>query len=386
MTMHLTMVILCLVTMLYQVGGSCEERCGGGHRTLCRYFCEPAVYQHRTADQSDKKNEKPVTYRSREVKEGIEGLFEILNQLDRELSKKIPKPEAKIVNGRPAYEGQFPFVASLKIRNINRYMHFCGGSAISTSHILTAAHCVVAVRTQSLFVSIGDHTVSKKDTYERVIQADKIIIHEDFDGSNFENDIAIIKLKTPFKPHNARQTIHRMADKDMLQNMINENHRPNLTVLGWGSVYEGGPAAKILNFVEVPYIDHATCRAAMNPYEVFDGMLCAGDIEAGKIDACQGDSGGPIVTRKDSSRDDAQSRTFLFDLGVKDANNFLKPSKYEDYNFDYSFEDPNQTIIDHGWELAGLVSWGIGCAQPGYAGIYTNVAYYKEWIAENLDK
>jgi len=86
---------------------------------------------------------QPVTYRTREVKEGIEGLFEILNQLDKELSKKIPKPEAKIVNGRPAYEGQFPFVASLKIRNINRYMHFCGGSAISTLHILTAAHCVV---------------------------------------------------------------------------------------------------------------------------------------------------------------------------------------------------------------------------------------------------
>ena len=102
---------------------------------------------------------QPVTYRSREVKEGIAGLFEILNQLDTELSKKIPKPEGKIVNGRPAFEGQFPFVASLKIRNINRcvtiiniiphhttllrYMHFCGGSAISTSHILTAAHCVV---------------------------------------------------------------------------------------------------------------------------------------------------------------------------------------------------------------------------------------------------
>jgi len=364
------------------VGGSCEERCGGGHHALCRYFCAPPVYQHRTKDQSDKKDQQPLKYKSREVEEGFEGLFTILNQLDKELSKKVAKPEFKIVNGLPASPGEFPFVASLKIKNINRYMHFCGGAAISTSHILTAAHCVAAVRTRSLYVSVGDHNVSKKDKYERVIKAEKIIIHKDFDASNFENDIAIIKLKTPFTLHNARQTIQRMADKDMLQNLINENHKPNLTVLGWGSLYEGGPSAKELNFVELPFIDHGICRAAMSPYEVFDGMLCAGDIEKGKIDACQGDSGGPIVYRKDS----LQPRTFLFNLGIQDVDSFLKHSKYEDYNFDYSFEDPNQTIIDHGWEIAGLVSWGIGCAQPGYAGIYTNVAYYEQWIAENMDK
>ena len=96
----------------------------------------------------------------------------------------------------------------------------------------------------------------------------------------------------------------------MLQNLFNENQTPNLTVLGWGSLSEGGSSAKVLNYVKLPYIDHGTCKAAMNPYEVFDGMLCAGDIELGKIDACQGDSGGPIVYRKVSGKQKSSANTF----------------------------------------------------------------------------
>lgn len=41
--------------------------------------------------------------------------------------------------------------------------------------------------------------------------------------------------------------------------------------------------------------------------------------------------------------------------------------------------DPN--MRDH-WILAGIVSFGLGCARPGELGAYTNVAYYLSWITE----
>lgn len=61
-------------------------------------------------------------------------------------------------------------------------------------------------------------------------------------------------------------------------------------------------------------------------------MFCAGFTTGGK-DSCSGDSGGPIV---DSSK-----------------------------------------------VLQGLVSWGNGCAEANYAGVYTRVGQFVDWINAN---
>ena len=70
---------------------------------------------------------------------------------------------------------------------------------------------------------------------------------------------------------------------------------------------------------------------------ITDKMLCAGYSQGG-VDACQGDSGGPLVcSRKDGS-----------------------------------------------WALVGVTSFGKGCAQKSYYGVYTDTRKYKKWIADNL--
>jgi secreted trypsin-like serine protease len=38
------------------------------------------------------------------------------------------------------------------------------------------------------------------------------------------------------------------------------------------------------------------------------------------------------------------------------------------------------TFVNGVWQLHGLTSYGIGCALPGYPGVYTRVSYYINWI------
>jgi secreted trypsin-like serine protease len=62
------------------------------------------------------------------------------------------------------------------------------------------------------------------------------------------------------------------------------------TTIGWGRTFEGGPASPILLKVRVPLVSDATCRQhypGLTPQ-----MLCADTVGLG---SCQGDSGGALL-------------------------------------------------------------------------------------------
>ena len=102
------------------------------------------------------------------------------------------------------------------------------------------------------------------------------------------------------------------------------------TVTGFGALSEGGPQATKLMKADVPIVDNKKCSENYGP--ISDLKLCAG-YDQGKIDSCQGDSGGPLVC-------------------LENGKAFL----------------------------AGVVSYGIGCARPRYPGVYANVKSFLDWI------
>lgn len=68
--------------------------------------------------------------------------------------------EPFIVGGKNAAPGEFPWQVSLqKGRGSRGSFHFCGGSIVDASHVVTASHCTIGQDPGSIWVVAGAHNM-----------------------------------------------------------------------------------------------------------------------------------------------------------------------------------------------------------------------------------
>jgi len=226
-----------------------------------------------------------------------------------------------IVGGEDAEEGEIPYQISLLAGG----GHYCGGSIIDKKWVITAAHCV---RGSGYEVLAGQVNHNEESENAQTIVVEKVFIHPNYSKSAIadpynDGDFALLKLESEFTYTDFVKAVPLpphgyLATDEML-------------VSGWGSTGKVAQLQKVI----LPFVSDEVCDECYNGdgYAILDSQICAGDVEDGGIDSCQGDSGGPLVE------------------------------------------------IESGY-LVGVVSWGIGCALPGYPGVNTEVSYYINWIEE----
>lgn len=270
-------------------------------------------------------------------------------ELERERSLKLPlvqqdayqfarsgerrlKLEPRIVGGSPAPISAYPWQISLSLSGIPASVgHFCGGSVIADQWVVTAAHCVDgATKPESLKVLYGTNFLSQGG---RETNVSKIILHEKWDAASYDYDVAVLKTE---------DLIEAVPIK-----LVNSDNAASLvpvgvlgTVSGWGLLREGGTTTDVLQHVGVQVTSREICNSP-TAYggQITERMVCAGFATGGK-DSCQGDSGGPLM---------------VFDrVG--------------------------------GYALAGVVSWGEGCARPNKFGVYTRVSSVVDWILRAISE
>jgi secreted trypsin-like serine protease len=178
-----------------------------------------------------------------------------------------------VVNGKAANISEVPYQASLMRDNSFN----CGGSIISKSYILTAAHCVTKVGTYK--VRVGSSYSDKEGT---VLKVTIVTIHPDYQSPPYNNDFALLRLETPIKEFNDKIQSIALASRD--QELENGS---SALVSGFGRIFWGGPRPEQLQKAEVSLIDSEDCKAKYNGLvKITEQMLCAG-TEGG---ACHGKS------------------------------------------------------------------------------------------------
>lgn len=245
----------------------------------------------------------------------------------------------KIIGGEPVPAGQNTYqVALLQSRVADNYKaQFCGGTLIDRSWVVTAAHCVEGQTAVDIQVLAGTNKLDGSGVRHPV---NSITVHPRYCGRRCNNDfdVAVLHLGTSAASN---------LDTARLMKPLEEKRFAapgDLAVAtGWGNTSTGAENfPQTLQSVKVPVVAQAEC----NSEQSYDGvitrrMLCAGLPEGGK-DSCQGDSGGP--------------------LAVKET-------------------EKGKAV----WILAGITSWGSGCAQPDLYGIYSRISVLRNWILGVID-
>ncbi|MFN8465639.1 MAG: trypsin-like serine protease [Caldilineaceae bacterium] len=248
---------------------------------------------------------------------------------DQSAVAKISPSQAQIVGGEAAAVGELPWQVV-----VFPGPFMCGGTLIDVNWVLTAAHCVfdksdVLMQPGLVQIVAGEYNLASSDGTEQERGVTQVIPHPGYDAASQDNDLALLHLSAPVTLGPSVSTIARVespANDSLVASGV------EAMVSGWGALQEKGATSDILQKVSLPIVSNATCNGAYGG-TITDNMLCAG-LAAGGKDSCQGDSGGPLV--------------------VPDGP---------------------------GWRLAGVVSFGTGCARPNYYGVYTRVSQYAQWIA-----
>ncbi|MEV7086499.1 serine protease [Streptomyces sp. NPDC093085] len=196
----------------------------------------------------------------------------------------------------------------------------CGGALYSPTIVLTAAHCVSGSGNNTSITATAG-VVDLQSSSAISVKSTKVLQAPGYNGAG--KDWALIKLASP---------INNLATLKIAT--TTQYNTGNFTVAGWGAATEGGAQQRYLLKATVPHVSDASCNASYGGEVITSEEICAG-YASGGTDTCQGDSGGPMF-RTDSSGAYIQ---------------------------------------------VGIVSWGNGCARPGYPGVYTKVSTFASQIA-----
>ncbi|XP_019943381.1 chymotrypsin-like elastase family member 2A [Paralichthys olivaceus] len=195
----------------------------------------------------------------------------------------------RVIGGNDAKPNTWKWQASLQYDPYSDfYQHICGGTIVSPSFILTAAHCILSMDASLYRVVVGEYNLLQYDGSEQFRRVDDIIVHPDWNGELGKgNDMALVRLADPVYDNGYVS----IADLPFPDQML--PHDFTCFITGWGLIDYVGSMPAILQVAPINIVEHSVCSQPNWWGSIaLRTMVCAGGD--GVISGCQGDSGGPL--------------------------------------------------------------------------------------------
>jgi len=242
-----------------------------------------------------------------------------------ESNQELIEAGQEIVGGTATTIGANPWQVSLQD---STGFHFCGGSVIDANWILTAQHCVTSGPPSR--IEAGTTNISGSGQIRSIAQ---LIKYPNYVDASKGKDVALLRLSSPLDLSGANvQAIGLVTEADASAGVTAAGVVSRIT--GWGTLSSGGSSPDTLQTADVNIVSNSSAQSSYPNETITADQLAA--AAPGK-DTCQGDSGGPLTVLKGSTR-----------------------------------------------VLAGVTSWGYGCADARYPGMYARVSSFQSWIASQM--
>jgi secreted trypsin-like serine protease len=297
-----------------------DENCDRVQRYICEYM--PEIYL-------------PAGENGLSHAEGRARNFDTLNPNanHKQICGRKFVRQGRIVGGGVASYAEWPWQISLRQYKNGKFKHKCGAALLTNKWVVTAAHCVKDISPSNLMVRAGEyHVLNQNEAHPHIDRrVRKVVTHKQFDKFTYEYDIALLELHGSNVKYQPNIIPICLPDSD--NNLVGQRG----WVTGWGRLSEYGQISPVLREVNLPIISNSRCmqmyrNSGQNEW-IPDTFMCAGTSSGGS-DSCEGDSGGPLVVQGKNGR----------------------------------------------YQLAGIISWGIGCGDRNRPGVYTRISKFRSWI------
>ncbi|XP_069683974.1 serine protease gd-like isoform X1 [Periplaneta americana] len=222
------------------------------------------------------------------------------NPADNECGISFKSTVPLVINGKATERGEWPWLVAMYTKSttprLTGLQFQCGGSLLSPTVVLTAAHCIKykgrpEVKAEAIVLYLGKYNLQEwTERHNQARDVEKVHLHPDYNEEGFEADLAVLIMRYEVEYTVYVQPICLWKFEGNINKIVGQSG----TVAGWGRDETGAVSLEPRKVV-MPIVSQEQCLLSNKEFVFYTSnrTFCAGSQDGSG--PCSGDSGGGFM-------------------------------------------------------------------------------------------